>query len=221
MGPRASASQSAPLIPRRARLTEFRSRVQHWPAMRFGAHCACALLAAPLPACRQDVPIEYSGEEQAIVAVGLARPKPGVFVEAIQHLLVLCTTTEVGGQGSDVASARQGCWGGVAGSKGSCARCCDRADLLLFGVVGSTATQGPAAAVRWQQCDSLCAKLPCPRGNMAPSSKPQDSVSLAPSRWRLDARSHPSWPACWYPPADCAAGRVLLARARRHRGRVR
>ncbi|KAL4426022.1 hypothetical protein ABPG75_010038 [Micractinium tetrahymenae] len=43
----------------------------------------------------QDVPIEYSGEEQAIVAVGLARPKPGVFVEAIQHLLVLCTTTEI------------------------------------------------------------------------------------------------------------------------------
>lgn len=42
------------------------------------------------------MPIEYSGEEQAIVAVGLARPRAGVFVEAIQHLLVLCTTTEVG-----------------------------------------------------------------------------------------------------------------------------
>lgn len=41
--------------------------------------------------------MEYSGEEQAIVAVGLARPKPGVFVEAIQHLLVLCTSTEVRG----------------------------------------------------------------------------------------------------------------------------
>lgn len=43
------------------------------------------------------MPIEYAGEEQAIVAVGLVRPRPGVFVEAIQHLLVLCTTTEVGG----------------------------------------------------------------------------------------------------------------------------
>ncbi|KAI3427442.1 hypothetical protein D9Q98_010357 [Chlorella vulgaris] len=43
----------------------------------------------------QDVPIEYSGEEQAIVAVGLAKPRPGVFVDAIQHLLVLCTTTEI------------------------------------------------------------------------------------------------------------------------------
>lgn len=46
------------------------------------------------------MPIEYGGEEQAIVAVGLARPRPGVFVEAIQHLLVLCTTTEVGWLGS-------------------------------------------------------------------------------------------------------------------------
>ena len=41
------------------------------------------------------MPIEYSGEEQAIVAVGLVQPRLGVFVEAIQHLLVLCTTTEV------------------------------------------------------------------------------------------------------------------------------
>ena len=52
----------------------------------------------PPPACpvrRQDVPIEYSGEEQAIVAVGLVAPRPGVFVEAIQRLLVLCTTTEI------------------------------------------------------------------------------------------------------------------------------
>jgi hypothetical protein len=52
-----------------------------------------SLLAAP---GRQDIPIEYSGEEQAIVAVGLVRPRLGVFVDAIQHLLVLCTTTEVG-----------------------------------------------------------------------------------------------------------------------------
>ncbi len=49
------------------------------------------------------MPIEYGGEEQAIVAVGLARPRPGVFVEAIQHLLVLCTTTEVGCIGSGLA----------------------------------------------------------------------------------------------------------------------
>ncbi|CAL8471349.1 g10891 [Coccomyxa elongata] len=42
-----------------------------------------------------DVPLEYSGEEQAICAVGLVRPRPGVFVEAIQYVLVLCTTVEI------------------------------------------------------------------------------------------------------------------------------
>lgn len=41
------------------------------------------------------MPIEYSGEEQAICAVGLAPPKPNVFVEAVQHVLVVCTTVEV------------------------------------------------------------------------------------------------------------------------------
>lgn len=39
---------------------------------------------------------EYSGEEQAICAVGFARSKPGIFVEAIQYLLVLATPVEVG-----------------------------------------------------------------------------------------------------------------------------
>ncbi|XP_074264142.1 nuclear pore complex protein NUP155 [Silene latifolia] len=38
---------------------------------------------------------EYSAEEQAICAVGLAKSKPGVFVEAIQHLLVLATPAEL------------------------------------------------------------------------------------------------------------------------------
>ncbi|XP_020217854.1 uncharacterized protein LOC109801241 [Cajanus cajan] len=37
---------------------------------------------------------EYSGEEQAICAVGLAKSKPGVFVEAMQYLLVLATPVE-------------------------------------------------------------------------------------------------------------------------------
>ena len=44
---------------------------------------------------RNDVPVEYNSEEQAICAVGLVRPLAGVFAEAIQYLLVLCTTTEV------------------------------------------------------------------------------------------------------------------------------
>ncbi|KAF5201025.1 Nuclear pore complex protein [Thalictrum thalictroides] len=38
---------------------------------------------------------EYSGEEQAICAVGLAKTRPGIFVEAIQYLLVLATPTEL------------------------------------------------------------------------------------------------------------------------------
>ena len=44
------------------------------------------------------MPLEYDGEEQAICAVGLAAPRAGIFVAAIQHLLVLCTTTEVRNQ---------------------------------------------------------------------------------------------------------------------------
>lgn len=38
---------------------------------------------------------EYSGEEQAICAVGLAKSKPGIFIEAIQYLLVLATPVEL------------------------------------------------------------------------------------------------------------------------------
>ncbi len=42
-----------------------------------------------------DVPIEYCGEEQAITAVGLVKPRPGVFLDALPYIIVLCTTTEV------------------------------------------------------------------------------------------------------------------------------
>uniref|UniRef100_A0A1J3JBM7 Nuclear pore complex protein NUP155 n=1 Tax=Noccaea caerulescens TaxID=107243 RepID=A0A1J3JBM7_NOCCA len=38
---------------------------------------------------------EYSGEEQAICAVGLAKCRPGILVEAIQYLLVLATPVEL------------------------------------------------------------------------------------------------------------------------------
>ena len=38
---------------------------------------------------------EHNVDEQAICAVGLARAKPGIFIEAIQYLLVLATTVEV------------------------------------------------------------------------------------------------------------------------------
>lgn len=45
--------------------------------------------------CSGDVPVEYSGEEQAICCVGLVKPKPNVFLSAIQHILVLATPVEV------------------------------------------------------------------------------------------------------------------------------
>ncbi|KAM5566892.1 nuclear pore complex protein NUP155 [Rosa sericea] len=38
---------------------------------------------------------EYGGEDQAICAVGLAKSKPGVFVEAIQYLLILATPVQL------------------------------------------------------------------------------------------------------------------------------
>lgn len=38
---------------------------------------------------------EYSVDEQAICAVGLAKARPGIFVEAIQYLLVLATPAEL------------------------------------------------------------------------------------------------------------------------------
>ncbi|CAK9140308.1 unnamed protein product [Ilex paraguariensis] len=38
---------------------------------------------------------EYTGDEQAICAVGLVKAKPGIFVEAIQYLLVLATPVEL------------------------------------------------------------------------------------------------------------------------------
>lgn len=43
----------------------------------------------------QDVPIEFNGIDQSIVAAGIFVPKTKVFQPAIQHILVLCTTTEI------------------------------------------------------------------------------------------------------------------------------
>lgn len=45
--------------------------------------------------CRDGQCPEYSGEEQAICAVGLAKTRPGVFIQAIQHIIVLATPVEV------------------------------------------------------------------------------------------------------------------------------
>jgi nuclear pore complex protein Nup155 len=60
---------------------------------------ACADLLLLMLCCAElrsgDVPVEYSGEEQAICCVGLAKPKLNVFLSAIQHILVLATPVEV------------------------------------------------------------------------------------------------------------------------------
>jgi nuclear pore complex protein Nup155 len=53
------------------------------------------------------VPVEYSGEEQAICCVGLATPKPNVFLSAIQHVLVLATPVEVGVLGAVARDSAQ------------------------------------------------------------------------------------------------------------------
>ncbi len=70
---------------------------------------------ADLPS--SDVPIEYCGEDQAISCVGLAAPRPGVFLPAIQHVIVLCTTAEIVLLG--VCPARRGGGGAAAGPSAS------------------------------------------------------------------------------------------------------
>jgi hypothetical protein len=41
------------------------------------------------------VPIKYSGEEQTICAVGLLKPRPGVFLAGVQHVLLVCTASGI------------------------------------------------------------------------------------------------------------------------------
>ncbi|KAL0048046.1 hypothetical protein WJX82_006459 [Trebouxia sp. C0006] len=43
---------------------------------------------------RMSVPVKWQ-EEQAICCAGLTRPKPNVFQQAVQYLLVVCTTVEI------------------------------------------------------------------------------------------------------------------------------
>ena len=44
---------------------------------------------------RMSVPVKWQ-EEQAICCAGLTKPKPNVFQQAVQNVLVVCTTVEVG-----------------------------------------------------------------------------------------------------------------------------
>lgn len=46
--------------------------------------------------CRASVPVQWQ-EQQAICIAGLTKPKPNVFQQAVQYLMVVCTTVEVFG----------------------------------------------------------------------------------------------------------------------------
>ena len=48
---------------------------------------------------RMSVPVKWQ-EEQAICCAGLTKPKPNVCQQAVQYLLVVCTTVEVRNQGA-------------------------------------------------------------------------------------------------------------------------
>lgn len=41
------------------------------------------------------VPLEYAGEGQVITTAGLVRPTPGVFVAAVEYVVILCTVVDV------------------------------------------------------------------------------------------------------------------------------
>ena len=43
----------------------------------------------------QDVPVEFQATDQSIVAAGVFTPRAKVFQPAVQHVLVMCTTTEI------------------------------------------------------------------------------------------------------------------------------
>ena len=56
------------------------------------------LVKGPVMCFRMSVPVKWQ-EEQAICCAGLSRPKPNVFQQAVQYLLVVCTTVEVRSHG--------------------------------------------------------------------------------------------------------------------------
>lgn len=64
-------------------------------AVSFLISLMVAVLSLMFSFCIRDGQCPEYSEEQAICAVGLAKSKPGVFVEAIQYLLVLSTPVEV------------------------------------------------------------------------------------------------------------------------------
>lgn len=48
---------------------------------------------------RNDAPVVYGEEQQAICTAQIMTPVFGVFAPAIRHVLIVCTTTEASSQG--------------------------------------------------------------------------------------------------------------------------
>ncbi|XP_004309850.1 PREDICTED: uncharacterized protein LOC101296922 [Fragaria vesca subsp. vesca] len=65
---------------------------EHWFMGFISTYCPLTLYHSLL--IKDGQCPEYSGEDQAICAIGLAKSKPGVFVEAIQYLLILATLVQ-------------------------------------------------------------------------------------------------------------------------------
>ncbi|WVZ26524.1 hypothetical protein V8G54_005068 [Vigna mungo] len=114
---------------------------------------------------------EFSGEEQAICAVGLAKSKPGVFVEAIQYLLVLATPVELilvgvccsgGADGSDPFAevTLQPLPEHTISSDGvtmTCVACTDKGRIFLAGRDGHIYEVLYSTGSGWQKrCRKIC-----------------------------------------------------------------
>ncbi|KAM3705465.1 hypothetical protein ACB098_03G081800 [Castanea mollissima] len=114
---------------------------------------------------------EYCGEEQAICAVGLAKSKPGVFVEAIQYLLILATPVELilvgvccsrGGDGTDPFAevSLQPLPEYTIPSDGvtmTCITCTDKGRIFLAGRDGHIYELHYTTGSGWQKrCRKLC-----------------------------------------------------------------
>lgn len=114
---------------------------------------------------------EYNVDEHAICAVGLARAKPGIFVEAIQYLLVLATPVELGlvgvccsasADGSDPYAelSLQPLPDYVIGTDGitmTCITCTDKGQIFLAGRDGHIYEMQYTTGSGWRKrCRKVC-----------------------------------------------------------------
>ena len=56
--------------------------------------CHSMLATYTLHVCRMSVPVPWQ-EQQAICLAGLTRPKPNIFKQSVEYIMVVCTTVEV------------------------------------------------------------------------------------------------------------------------------